>query len=130
MDRHRLRRGLAIVRQFVELHGGTVHAASEGVGRGATFTVRLPISAGEVQAGQAAALEEQRTAASAASPMPPLPRLDELRILVVDDDAEGRALIALVLTQAGASVKAVASAREALQRLEGSAPTSWSAISA
>ena len=110
--------GLALVRQFVELHGGTVYAASEGVGRGATFTVRLPMSAGEAHVGQAAALGERRTAASAASPMPRLPRLDGLRILVVDDNPDGRTLTSLVLTQAGASVKAVASAREALQMLE------------
>jgi signal transduction histidine kinase/ActR/RegA family two-component response regulator len=109
--------GLAIVRQLVELHGGTVHAASQGVGRGATFTVRLPISAGE-RRGQAAALGERRTAAAAASPMPRLPRLDELRILVVDDSADGRALTSLVLTQAGASVNAVASVQEALQALD------------
>ncbi len=96
--------GLAIVRQLVELHRGTVHAASEGVGRGATFTVRLPIS-GETPVGDAAALGERRTAASTASPMPRLPRLDGLRILVVDDNADGRTLTSLVLTQAGASVK-------------------------
>jgi CheY-like chemotaxis protein len=110
--------GLAIVRQLVELHGGTVHAASEGVGRGATFTVRLPISAGEARGGPAAALGERRTAATAASPMPRLPRLDQLRILVVDDNPEGRALTSLVLTQAGASVNAVASVREALHMLQ------------
>jgi PAS domain S-box-containing protein len=110
--------GLAIVRRLVELHRGTVRAASPGVGRGATFTVRLPIAAGEAQGGQAAALTERRTAASTASPMPRLPRLDDLRLLVVDDSADGRTLTSLVLTQAGASVTAVASVREALQLLE------------
>ena len=47
--------GLAIVQQLVELHGGTVHVNSQGLGCGATFTVRLPVSASEAQAGQAAA---------------------------------------------------------------------------
>jgi signal transduction histidine kinase/ActR/RegA family two-component response regulator len=110
--------GLAIVRQLVELHGGTVHAASQGVGRGATFTVRLPISAGEAQGDQAAALGERRTATSVASHMPRSPRLDALRILLVDDNPDGRTLTSLVLTQAGASVNAVASVREALQMLD------------
>jgi signal transduction histidine kinase/ActR/RegA family two-component response regulator len=110
--------GLEIVRKLVELHGGTVHAVSDGVGRGATFIVRLPISAGEARRGQTVALGERRTTASAASPMPRLPRLDGLHILVVDDDPDGRTLTSLVLTQAGASVKAVASVREAHQTLE------------
>ena len=52
------------------------------------------------------------------SPAPRLQRLDGLRILVVDDHADGRTLTSLVLTQAGASVKAVASVREALQALD------------
>jgi signal transduction histidine kinase/ActR/RegA family two-component response regulator len=110
--------GLAIVHQLVELHGGTVRAASDGVGRGATFTVRLPISAGEPRGSQAAALGDRRTAASTASPAPRVPRLDGLRILVVDDNLDGRTLTSLVLTQAGAAVTAVASVREALQRLQ------------
>jgi len=109
--------GLAIARQLVELHRGTMQAASEGVGRGATFTVRLPTSASEASGGQETAVGDRRIAASTASPMPSVPRLDGLRVLVVDDSADGRTLTSLVLTQAGASVRAVASVQEALQML-------------
>lgn len=110
--------GLAIVRQLVELQGGTVHAASPGLGRGATFTVRLPISAGGAHDDEADARGERRTAAATASPLLRVAgRLDALRILVVDDNADGRTLTSVVLTQAGASVKGVASVAEALQML-------------
>lgn len=113
--------GLHIVRQLVELHGGTVRAASPGVGHGATLTVRLPTSDDDV-AGHAVALAERRTASSTVAPAPRLPRLDGLRILIVDDDADGRTLTSLVLTQAGASTRAVASVREALQSIEAERP--------
>jgi PAS domain S-box-containing protein len=109
--------GLSTVRELVKLHGGTVHAASPGPGHGATFTVRLPVAAGDA-AGQRVAPAERRTGSSTTSPAPRLPRLDGLRILVVDDHADGRLLTSLVLTQAGASVKVVASSREALHVLD------------
>ena len=109
--------GLAIVRQLVDLHGGTVHADSPGADRGATFTVRLPIAADESSSRHRPASGERRTAGATASPMPRLSRLDHLRILVVDDDPDGRVLTSLVLTQAGARVRAAASVREALQLL-------------
>ena len=114
--------GLAIVRQLVELHRGTVHASSEGLGQGATFTVRLPIASDEMHGSDGIALGERRTAAATASPMPRVPRLDGLRILIVDDSADGRTLTSLVLTQAGARVDAVGSVREALQWLERERP--------
>jgi signal transduction histidine kinase/ActR/RegA family two-component response regulator len=115
--------GLAIVRQLVELHGGTVHAASAGPGRGATFTVRLPALAAGAQVERTSwIVGDRRSAGSREAPPSRLPHLDDLRILVVDDDNDGRTLTTLVLTQAHASVKAVASAREALQLLETERP--------
>ena len=108
--------GLAIVRQLVELHGGSVHAESEGEGHGATFRVRLPIA-------NAAATSEKTVVPAAAEVTAPLALpasclLKNLRIVVVDDDADGRTLTSLVLTQAGATVRSVATVRDALRELE------------
>jgi CheY-like chemotaxis protein len=117
--------GLGIVRQLVELHGGTVHAASPGVGHGATFTVRLPMADGSAPAGQPVALVERRTESSTTSPAPRLPRLDGLRILVVDDHADGRTLTSLMLTQAGASVKRWRRLAKRFTYSKRSGPTPW-----
>jgi signal transduction histidine kinase/CheY-like chemotaxis protein len=116
--------GLALVRQLVELHGGTVQAASQGLGFGATFTVCLPLAAEArvVPTTPAAGKLDRRTATATASPMSRLPRLDELRIVVVDDDADGRTLTSLVLSQAGATVRVAATAGEALQMVEAEEP--------
>jgi PAS domain S-box-containing protein len=101
--------GLAIVRQLVELHGGTVYADSAGEGRGATFTVRLPLlktKGEEIQ-------DDHQSL-----PVISLPHaLRGLRILVVDDETDARELLSFILEQEGAMVTSVASAVEALQAL-------------
>jgi PAS domain S-box-containing protein len=106
--------GLAIVRQVVELHGGTVLAESEGQGRGATFTVRLPLLAVQ-EPGELATSEGE--AAFAGSHLASLPRLDNLRVLVVDDEADAREVLEIMLTQCGATLRTAASSREALKVL-------------
>ncbi|HKC99806.1 MAG TPA: ATP-binding protein [Methylomirabilota bacterium] len=85
--------GLAIVRHLVELHGGRVRAESEGVGQGATFTVVLPIFA---------SAEDTASAPLPAARLSGEERLEGLRVLVVEDDADARELVATVLAQAGA----------------------------
>ncbi|PYN33023.1 MAG: hypothetical protein DME01_19850 [Candidatus Rokuibacteriota bacterium] len=98
--------GLAIVRHLVELHGGRVHAESAGVGQGATFTVVLPI--GATSAVDAAAVQQ---------PVPGTPtaeRLDGVRVLVVEDDADTRDLVATVLAQSGAVTFTAANARDGI----------------
>jgi len=106
--------GLAIVKHLVELHGGTVDAHSAGEGNGATFIVTLPIYAVHEQA-----LELQRLAREAASgSISPSVRLDGLRIMIVDDDADAREMLTTLLVQAGAEVKACDSASNALDAIE------------
>jgi len=112
--------GLAIVRQLVELHGGTVHADSPGEGQGATFTVKLPLMAVGPKA-----IEPERVhpAVGGSVPFECSPRLDGLRILIVDDDADIRDLLTYTLEVCGAEVIAAASADEAISALtESSTP--------
>jgi CheY-like chemotaxis protein len=107
--------GLAIVRHLVELHGGTVRAASAGEGRGTTFTVSLP-----VRGGRRAPADEAvgRLRAGRATRSRSLV-LAGVHVLLVEDATDTRELIAAVLGQHGATVAAVdsvAGAREALTR--------------
>jgi len=102
--------GLAIVQRIVDLHGGTVSAESAGPGRGARFTVRLPIPAPPGSAVTEPALEPAPIfEAAGATP------LAGLNVLVVEDQADARELITVILQQAGAQVTGAASAAEALR---------------
>jgi PAS domain S-box-containing protein len=105
--------GLSIVKNLVELHGGSVHAESEGEGCGSTFTVLLPAVA-------------RRGHKVLPAHVPPLLEslgldthdLSGLRVLVVDDDSDSRELIGHVLADCAADVVAAGSAVEALEILQ------------
>ena len=118
--------GLAIVRHLVELHGGTVHATSEGEEQGATFTVRLPLLVSryteDFLAGNAKQLSGDNREPSLAAESEPISidatKLDGLRVLIVDDEADAREMLQVMLTQFGAEVKVSGSAKETLKVLE------------
>lgn len=110
--------GLAIVRHLVELHGGTVSAASRGRGQGATFIVTLPLAAPRKESSD---IERDRLAGAGEIPQSHAPapdHLHDLRVLVVDDEPDARNLLGLILTSYDAEVRNCASAAEALQILD------------
>ncbi|MBA3923786.1 MAG: response regulator, partial [Nostocaceae cyanobacterium] len=100
--------GLAIFRQIVEMHGGTVRVESRGENQGATFIVQLPI----MQQVTPCVREPNHAQVEPETP------LDSIQILLVDDDTDTREFQAFLLEQNGAKVTAVASALEALQALD------------
>jgi CheY-like chemotaxis protein len=106
--------GLAIVRHLIEIHGGTVRAESPGRGKGATFTVRLPGSVSRAGITASSNEPEVRQRASTAD----AEILKGLRILVVDDDSDGREVLAVQLAQQGATTSVSPSADDALRKLD------------
>ncbi|TBR23710.1 response regulator [bacterium] len=111
--------GLAIVRHIVELHGGRVKAESAGPGTGATFSVRLPL------------VSETKRPVPAPGAMPAgaleilyasLPRLEGLKVLVVDDESESRTALESALNGLGAEATAVSSAEAAFAALDAAVP--------
>jgi CheY-like chemotaxis protein len=100
--------GLSLVHDLVELHAGEIEARNREGNRGALFTARFPL---------------HRNPDDVAMPAPPLPfpaspPLDGLRVLVLDQDADGRELVRTVLQQRGAVVRTAASVADALESLE------------
>jgi PAS domain S-box-containing protein len=106
--------GLAIARHIVEMHGGTIQASSEGLGKGSMFRVRLPVT---------------HAVKAAVEPLPAVQhggpgrhRLEGVRVLVVDDDADALSMVRELLETAGASVTTALSADEALALIERQPP--------
>ncbi|HYO93182.1 MAG TPA: ATP-binding protein, partial [Polyangiaceae bacterium] len=111
--------GLSIVKQIVSAHGGTVRASSDGAAKGSQFIIELPARSATPAVAEST-LDAAGVELGAASM--DAPRLDGLRVLVVDDEHDARALVREVLADQGAEVHIAGSAGEALEKLDSLRP--------
>ena len=112
--------GLAISKQLVELHGGTIRVTSPGEGQGSTFIVELPVSLLQVDDERS---REHPTFESNVAEAVALPRLDGVHVFLVDDEADARDILRRVFEDQGAIVTGFGSAQEALDALKLSRPS-------
>ncbi|MDZ7963241.1 MAG: chemotaxis protein CheB [Aulosira sp. DedQUE10] len=109
--------GLSIVRNLVELHGGTVVGESQGEGQGATFSIRLPLQASLKEISLPITRERIISPSNLQVPTENITSLAGVSVLVCDDEADIRELFTAILAQYGAEVTAVGSIREVLAAL-------------
>lgn len=112
--------GLAISKQLIELHGGTIRVSSPGEGMGSTFMVELPLSLLQVE--DEREREHPTVEGSQAAELLTLPTLKGLRLLIVDDERDARELLQRVFEDQGATVMTFSSAQEALDALKSQRP--------
>jgi PAS domain S-box-containing protein len=113
--------GLAIVRQLVELHGGTVEAGNLKDGTGAIFTIKLPVMVTRTATAPPEPEPVNRVLAGD-SPFDCPPELDGVKVLAVDDDEDSRTLLSVILSKCGANVITCGSADEAIRALRSFRP--------
>ena len=114
--------GLSIVKQLVELHGGSVRVKSAGVGRGATFTVALPLTAIHPEPHTDVERDHPRAASATTGPLDTCVQIRGVKVLVVDDEPDARGLIKRLLEDCDAEVITAGSAAEALELVRAERP--------
>ncbi len=110
--------GLAICKQLIELHGGSIRAASAGEGHGSTFFIELPVSLTQADDAREHPSVDLEAADSIA-----LPRLDGVHVFAIDDEPDAREVLTRVLEGQGAVVTAFCSAQDALTALQATRPS-------